>query len=116
MDVFKYFMNLYRGRKQVILLSWAYLFMAVVSVLIAGICALINQSVGVGMLILPLIAITALCANIVVWSFVRFIIDVITIRIREKQLIDARIAERAAEKAAEKATSRTGKSGKSTKK
>ncbi len=85
MDLVNYFMNLYKGRKQVILLSWAYLALAAVTVLIAGICALVNQSVGVAMLILPLVAIIALCMNVVAWSFVRFIIDVITIRVKEKE-------------------------------
>lgn len=85
MDLVNYFMNLYKGRKQVILLSWAYLALAAATVLIAGICALVNQSVGVAMLILPLVAIIALCMNVVAWSFVRFIIDVITIRVKEKE-------------------------------
>lgn len=85
MDLVNYFMNLYKSRKQVILLTWAYLFLAAVTVLIAGICALINQSVGVAMLIIPLVAIIALCMNVVAWSFVRFIIDVVTIRVREKE-------------------------------
>ena len=85
MDLVNYFMNLYRNRKQIILLTWAYLLLAAVTVLIAGVCALINQSVGVAMLILPLIVIAALCMNVVAWSFVRFIIDVITIRVKEKE-------------------------------
>ena len=84
MDLVNYFMNLYRNRKQIILLTWAYLLLAGITVLVAGVCALINQSVGVAMLILPLIAIIALCMNVVAWSFVRFIIDVVTIRVKEK--------------------------------
>lgn len=69
--VFDYLMKLYHERKQITLLSWFYGTVAVVFVFFAGLCALVNQSFGVAILIVPLVAMVALCANVTVWALVK---------------------------------------------
>ena len=69
------FTKIYREKRQVSLLTWAYAIISVAVIIVAGLIALINQSVGVAILIIPLIAIAAMCANIMVWSLIRFILE-----------------------------------------
>ncbi len=88
MEVINYFAKLYKEKKQIALLAWAYSILAVVTIFVAGLCALINQSVGVRMLIVPLISIIALCTNVVTWSLVRFVLDAFTARIKAKQIAE----------------------------
>lgn len=76
MAILKYFLNLYRDRKQITLLSWVYAVIAVVFVFIAGIFALINQNFGISVLIIPLIAVVALAANVVIWALIKLALDV----------------------------------------
>lgn len=101
MEVINYFANLYKEKKQVALLTWAYSILAVVTIFVAGLCALINQSIGVGMLIVPLVSIIALCMNVVAWSLVRFALDVLTTRAKEKQVAEEK-AKKAEKKSAKK--------------
>ncbi len=75
MNILRYYINLYRKNRQLTLISWVYGIIAVVFVFVAGIFALINQSVGVAILIVPLIAICALSANVVVWALVHLMLD-----------------------------------------
>lgn len=75
MNILRYFIGLYRKNRQLVLLSWVYGILAVVFVFIAGIFALINQSVGVAILIVPLIAICALSANVVAWALIHLMLD-----------------------------------------
>jgi Na+/melibiose symporter-like transporter len=76
MAILKYFLNLYRDRKQITLLSWVYAAVAVIFVFIAGIFALVNQSFGVSMLIIPAISVVALIANVVIWALIKLVLDV----------------------------------------
>ncbi|MBR3163886.1 hypothetical protein IKF15_01090 [Candidatus Saccharibacteria bacterium] len=85
MEILSYFLSLYKQKSQVILLAWAYSIITVISVLVAGLVALINQSAGVAVLIIPLIAVVALCVNVVVWAMIRFIIDSATRRIEAER-------------------------------
>lgn len=75
MNILRYFIGLYRKNRQLVLLSWVYGILAVVFVFIAGIFALINQSVGVAILIVPLVAICALSANVVAWALIHLMLD-----------------------------------------
>ena len=84
MSVVRYFLHLYQEKKQVALLAWAYAIIMVISTLIAGLVALFDQSLGVGLLIVPLIALVAFSVNILMWAMVRFIIESAGIRIAEK--------------------------------
>ena len=49
--------RMYREKRQIGLLTWTYASVAVIVFVIAGVVALINQSAGVALLIVPLIAI-----------------------------------------------------------
>lgn len=69
------FSKMYREKSQVCLLTWAYGIISVAVIVVAGLIALINQSVGVAILIIPLIAVAAMCANVMVWSLIRFVIE-----------------------------------------
>lgn len=75
MNVVKYLSKLYDERRELALLQWTYLAMAVVSVVIAGIFALFNQSLGVSILIVPLVAFIAMSMNIVAWALVKLAAD-----------------------------------------
>ena len=85
MNILGYFLGLYQEKKQVALLAWAYGIIAVVFTLLAGLIALINQSIGVGFLIIPLVAAVAFSVNIVMWALIRFIIESAGVRIAEKK-------------------------------
>ena len=113
-SVWEYFTKLYREKSQVTLLTWAYGIISVVVVLVAGLIALINQSVGVAVLIVPLISISALCANIFVWAFVRFILDAYQLREAARQKALKAAEKRAAKEAVKAKAAKT--SRKSTKK
>ena len=108
-SVWEYFTKLYREKSQVTLLTWAYGIISVVVVLVAGLIALINQSVGVAVLIVPLISISALCANIFVWAFVRFILDTHNIREETRKRIAAKEARAAKRAVAAKSSSNSTK-------
>lgn len=75
MSIVKYLAKLYEERRELALLQWTYLAMAVVSVIIAGIFALINQSLGVSILIVPLVAFVAMSMNIIAWALVKLAAD-----------------------------------------
>jgi hypothetical protein len=53
------------------LLQMVYLALGVISVIVCGLVGLFNQSLGVGMLIFPLIVIVAMCMNVVTWALVK---------------------------------------------
>ncbi len=75
MNILKYFLDLYSKNRQLVLLSWVYGITAVICVFIAGIFALINQSFGIAILIVPLVAVCAMAANIVVWALIHLVFD-----------------------------------------
>lgn len=85
MNILGYFLGLYQEKKQVVLLSWAYAIIAIAVTILAGLVALINQSVGVGIMIVPLIAIVAFSVNIVMWALIRFAIESAGVRMMEKR-------------------------------
>ena len=91
-------LDIYRKKGQVALLSYTYCAIALVSLIFAGFCALVNQSFGVAVLIVPLVSVIALCMNVVVWALVRFGIQSYE---EKKQQIEAdkKAAERMAKKA-----------------
>lgn len=85
MNILRYFIDLYRKNRQLTLISWVYGIIAVVFVFVAGIFALINQSVGVAILIVPLVAICALSANVVVWALVHLMLDSTAKKLEENE-------------------------------
>lgn len=86
MNILGYFLGLYQEKKQVALLAWAYGLVAVAVTIFAGLVALINQSVGVAIMIIPLIAVVAFSVNIVMWALIRFAIESAGVRAVEKRL------------------------------
>jgi len=90
MNILRYFIDLYRKNRQLTLISWVYGIIAVVFVFVAGIFALINQNVGVAILIVPLVAICALSANVVVWALVHLMLDNTAKKLEESEKKAAR--------------------------
>ena len=86
MNILGYFLGLYQEKKQVALLAWAYGLVAVAVTILAGLVALINQSVGVAIMIVPLIAVVAFSVNVVMWALIRFAIESAGVRAVEKRL------------------------------
>jgi phosphotransferase system glucose/maltose/N-acetylglucosamine-specific IIC component len=106
--VIDYFIDLYKENRQITLLSWCYSALTIVFVMIAGLIALLNQPLGVGVLIVPLVCVVALCMNIVFWALIHLAIDT-------KSKNDEK--KKSAKKATKtKKTAKTKKSTKSTKK
>jgi hypothetical protein len=91
-SVIDYFVDLYKENKQIVLLSYCYAAIAVVFTIVAGLFALINQPLGVSLLVIPLVAVIALCMNVVFWALVHLAID----------SQSKKIAKKSAEKTAKK--------------
>lgn len=91
-------LDIYHKKGQIALMSYTYGVIALVSVVFAGFCALVNQSFGVAVLIIPLVSIIALCMNVVVWSLVRFALQ--SYEDKKQQIeADKKAAERLSKKA-----------------
>lgn len=71
----QYLKQLYRDQRELTILEITYLIIAVSSFLVAAVIALLNQSLGVALLIIPFVAFLALSANIIVWALVRMLLD-----------------------------------------
>lgn len=75
--MFSYFKKLQKDNNRFGMLEYAYIVIIVVSVFIAGIIALFNQSLGVSVLVVPLIAAAAGTLNLVIWSLTKLAADAI---------------------------------------
>ena len=76
--------KLYKEGKELTLLEIAYFTITIVSFAVAGIVALFNQSFGVSILVVPLVALVAGVMNIVAWSLVKLIVENIIASRKEK--------------------------------
>ena len=101
MNIVDYFIKLYKEKSQLALLTWAYLAITVVFVILAGIFALFNQAFGLSVLIVPFVAIIALCVNVTAWALIRYLLDGI---ISRREIAKKAAALAAADAAAAKAT------------
>ena len=101
MNIVDYFIKLYKEKSQLALLTWAYLAITVVFVVLAGIFALFNQAFGLSVLIVPFVAIIALCVNVTAWALIRYLLDGI---ISRREIAKKAAALAAADAAAAKAT------------
>lgn len=108
MNVLDRFSELYQSGKELVLLEWAYLIISVASFLLAGIFALFNQALGVGVLIIPLVAFIAFSMNIVAWALVKFAVETMIPDIKSKQAT-ARPRSKTAQKSKTAKTSKTPK-------
>ena len=70
-----YLIKLYNERRELTLLEIAYFALSVISFIVAGTISLFNQSFGVSILIVPLIALVAGVVNIVAWSLIKILIE-----------------------------------------
>jgi len=75
MSVLKYFSGLYGEGRELALLQWTYVIVGGISVLVAGVFALINQQIGLAMLIVPLVTFIAVSMNIVAWALIKLAAD-----------------------------------------
>ena len=75
MSAMDYIRKLYADRRELALLEWTYFAIIVVSVLIAGIFALFDHSFGISILIVPLVALTAMSMNVVAWALIKLAAD-----------------------------------------
>lgn len=67
--------KLYKDRRELTLLEITYFALSIISFVVAGTISLFNQSLGVSILIVPLIALVAGVVNIVAWSLVKLLIE-----------------------------------------
>lgn len=70
-----YLRRLYQEKRELTILEITYAILAVVTFLIAAVIALLNQSLGVALLIIPFVSFLALSANIIVWALVKMFIE-----------------------------------------
>ena len=80
--------KLYKEGRELTLLEIAYFAITVVSFAVAGVVALFNQSLGVSVLIIPLVALVAGVMNIVAWSLVKLIIEHLMASRKEKKVAE----------------------------
>ena len=67
--------QLYKEKRELTILEITYLIIAGISFLVAAVIALLNQSLGVGLLIIPFIAFLAFSANLIVWALVKMLVE-----------------------------------------
>lgn len=69
-----YFKNLYVNHREYVLLQWLYAIIALLGLFISGIVALMNQTLGISILIVPGIFSIAFVANLVAWSLLNTVL------------------------------------------
>jgi len=75
MNILNYFRRLYSEKRELSLLQWTYVLIGGLSVLVAGVFALINQQIGLAMLIVPFVTFIAVSMNIVAWALIKLAAD-----------------------------------------
>ena len=93
-----FFISLYRDKHQVILLTWLYSAIALIFVVIAALVYLTNQPAGAALLIVPLVAVTSLCMNVVCYTVLTAILNPIA----KKQPVKKTAKKKATKKPASK--------------
>ena len=66
--------QLYKEKREFTILEITYLIIAGISFLVSAVIALLNQALGVGLLIIPFIAFLAFSANLIVWALVKMLL------------------------------------------
>ena len=67
----KKIIELYKSKRELTLLQGTYLIITIISLVVAGLLALVNQPTGHSVLIITLIAAIALVGNTVMWALIR---------------------------------------------
>lgn len=97
-----FFASLYRDKHQVILLTWLYSAIALIFVVIAALVYLTNQPAGAALLIVPLVAVTSLCMNVVCYT----VLSAIFGPVAKKQPAKKAAKKKAAKKTTKKKTAK----------
>lgn len=66
---------LYQAKRELTLLQGTFLGLTLLSLMVAGLLALINQSVGVAALAIPALGAVILTVNTVAWALIRMVIE-----------------------------------------
>lgn len=74
-SLLSYLKQLYKEKRELTILEITYLIITGISFLVSAVIALLNQALGVGLLIIPFIAFLAFSANLIVWALVKMILE-----------------------------------------
>ena len=105
----QYLKQLYNEQRELTILEVTYLIIAVLSFLVAAVIALLNQSLGVALLIIPFVSFLALSANMIVWALVRMLLDESTKNDHKKSEVSKDESEKVVESVRDKHTKATSK-------
>ena len=67
--------NLYKNHRELTLLEITYFMLMMVAFVVAGVVALFSQSLGVSILIVPLVCLIAGAMNLVAWALVKLALE-----------------------------------------
>ncbi|MBQ6127240.1 hypothetical protein IJI69_00920 [Candidatus Saccharibacteria bacterium] len=67
--------KLYKNHRELTLLEITYFVLMIIAFMVAGIVALFSQSLGVSILVVPLVCLIAGVMNLVAWSLVKLALD-----------------------------------------
>lgn len=73
--IIDYLTRLYQQKRELIILEFSYALVALVTFLVSAVIALLNQPLGISLLIVPLISLLALVVNFIIWASVRILIE-----------------------------------------
>ena len=111
-SLISYLKQLYKEKRELTILEITYLIIAGISFLVSAVIALLNQSLGVGLLIIPFIAFLAFSANLIVWALVKMLVEesmkgrIQDVK-RDQKVESANILEETKEKKESKKTSKS---------
>lgn len=105
----QYLKQLYKEQRELTILEVTYLIIAILSFLVAAVIALLNQSLGVALLIIPFVSFLALSANMIVWALVHMLLDESTKNDYKKSEVSKDESKKAVESVRDKRTKATSK-------
>ena len=70
-----YIVKLYREGRELALVELAYFVITLLAFVVAGAVALFNQSLGVSVLVVPLVSLIACVMNVVAWALVKLVAE-----------------------------------------
>lgn len=75
LGIVKYLKKLYQNKQELTLIETTYGLVALVFFLLAAVVSLLDRSLGVALLIIPLISFIALATNVVVWALLKLSLE-----------------------------------------
>lgn len=73
--IIDYLRRLYQQKRELMILEFSYALVALVTFLVSAVIALLNQPLGISLLIVPLTSLLALVVNFIIWASVRVLIE-----------------------------------------